>query len=210
MVAAQNYRDTLVANKQFPDGSQIIDVKLVPIDSRDHLWFWVVTFRVRQIGNPIEEIEIAVLMNGSVVQHDIHRRIDTGWPLPDAVVPERPDAITDTEILKQFIADLNPSRKYAGINIELTGILTRIPPDHPDLNTGQYFHFTTDDGTVLICDAPGGWRVRLNQQLEIKGKLLGYRNLKNDREPTWDGIQLFPGIKITSVGVARESSPIAR
>jgi hypothetical protein len=203
MLAAQEYRDQIVTARQFPAGSRIIEAKLTPFDSRNGVWFWTVRFRVEQVGNPIEDIEIAVLMDGSVVQHEIHRRIDTGWPLPDAQTPERPDVIDDIEILKQFVEGLNPTRKHAGLNIELTGVLTRIPSGHSDLNTGKHYHFTTDDGVVLACDPPGGWAVRVNQRLKIAGKLLGYRNL-NNREQSWDGLQLLPGIKITSVGVVQD------
>lgn len=203
MAKAQEYRNQLVAANQFPNGSQITIVNLVPFDAKENVWYWAVNFSTQQTGNPSSEIEIAVLMDGSVVPHRIHRRIDTGWPLPDATIPERPHGTTDATILDQFVAHLNPSRRFAGLTIELTGVLTRIPARHPDLNSGQRFHFTTDDGTMLICDPPGGWALRLDEKLKITGKLLGYRNL-NDREPTWDGLQLFPGIEINSVGLVRE------
>lgn len=202
MIYAQEYRDQIVATKQFPEGSRITDVQLIPFDSRNNVWYWSVNFRIEQVGNPVEEIEIGVLMDGSVVQHEIHRRINTGWPFPDAPIPKRPSKLTDVEILEEFVSELNPSRKHAGLNIELTGILTYIQSDHSDLSSGQRFHFTSDDGIVLICDPPGGWPLRLNQKIRITGKLLGYRDLDN-RDSPWGSIELLPGIRITSVGVAR-------
>lgn len=205
MVIAQRYRDQLVTAKQFPERSRIIETKLIPLDSRNHIWIWTVAFRVEQIGNPIEEMVITVLMDGKVVPFQIQRRVDTGFPPPDQEIVAHPSAVDDTEVLRVFIERLNSDRKHAGQTISLTGVLSRIPRGHEDLVSGRYYHFTTDEGVVLICEPPGGWALRLNQKLSISGKLLGYRDLDN-RDESWDGVFLHPGIQLHRVGVIRDPS----
>ena len=200
MIAAQTYRDQLVAAKQFPNGSTIIETKLIPFDARNGVWFWEIAFQVEQIGNPIEEIAVAVLMDGCVVPHVVRRRTDTGWPTPDQAITPHSSNQTDNQIVKEFIKNLNVDRKFAGQIVKLTGVVENIPAEHDHKKSGLYRHFKSNDGHTLIFWFPHGVPAKmLEGEVRITGKLLGFRDLSDSSE-SWDGLTLFPGIRATGLG----------
>lgn len=200
MILAQKYRDSLVIAKQFPAGSQITSSQLVPFDLDEGDWIWVITFTCVQVGNPIEEIEVAVLMDGTVAKPGVRRRVDTGWPPPDQVVVPHGSLLTDEELVAEFVSKLNADRSFAGQTVRLRGRLSLIPEGHEHRSTGLYRHFDTSDGITLLFWFPHGVpRSKLEGEIEISGKLLGFRDL-SDRSESWEGLRLYPGIRPSSVG----------
>jgi len=202
MVAASKYLDSLVGDGKFPDGAHIDEIELNPFDPDNGQWYYVVRFKLPIVGGTNPFIGIAVLMDGTVLAPGISDRIDIGWPLPNAEVADKPKDLTDTEILKQFISNLNPNRVFAGQTVEIIGRMEKIEWDHPHRNCGQRFHLILNDGTRIIFDPPGGWAIRYNVDLRVTGQLVGYRDL-SDRQSEWNGLDLVPGIRPSSIGVVR-------
>lgn len=200
MLIAQEYRDGLVARRQFPGGSHITAVQLAPWDPKSGTWVWRIEFTCVQYGNPIEHIEVAVLMDRSVVKHKIKRRVDTGWPPPDTNTQPHNSGLTDTEVISKFVENLNIDRQFAGQIVKVTGIVERIPEDHEHRKSGKYRHLKTSDGHNLIFWFPHGVpKSVFENEITVTGKLLGFRDLDN-RSESWDDLKLFPGIRGTGLG----------
>lgn len=200
MVIAQEYRDGLVDSNLFPDGSQITSIQLAPWNPESGTWVWRIEFTCVQYGNPIEHIEVVVLMDRSVVKHEIRRRIDTGWPPPDKTITPHESELTDAEIVSRFIKNLNTDRKFAGQTVRVTGVVQPIPDDHEHRKSGKYRHLKTTDGHTLIFWFPHGVpRSVFENELTVTGKLLGFRDLDN-RSESWDDLELIPGIRGTGLG----------
>ncbi len=203
MLAALKYRLQLADEKIFPNGGKIGSVALMPFDPEIGDWYWRVKFEVVQAGNEREWFDVTVLMDGSVKPLDVSRRLDKGWPPRDEKVAPHNGTKTDVEIVRTFVAELNPKRTFAGQDVEIQGIVRRIPDDQIDNETGHHLHFTTDDGTVLILGSYTAWPVTFGKRLSIQGRLVGYRNQNDDGE-SWEGLTLFPGIEFHGGGFAED------
>lgn len=192
-MAAQNYRDQLVARKEFRPGARIVKLTLRPCDAQRGDWFWSVLFHIEQAGQPIEHLEIAVAMDGKVIPLQVSRRIDVGWPLPDQLIPPHNSTLSDEQIVSEFIANLNVDRRFAGQEVTLTGRIESIPHGHEHLSTNLYLHFVTSDGEKLIF-TKSGRPGPFDREVTISGKLAGFRDTGN-RSESWDGVHLYPGIR---------------
>ncbi len=210
MVAADLYIKSLVAKKQFPSDYQISHLYLAPFDSTAGYWFWVVN--VDGLASPSQAIslDVGVRMDGTVVNPIRTERVDLGWPLPNADFSTivRPE-LTDLEIARQFVEHVNPERRYAGHLVTLMGQIEDIDPHDPHRCTRERLHLVLNDGTTLIADMPGGWAVKYGRDLEVSGRLTGYRDL-GEKQEAWEGLQLYPGIRITRSMPSSKSQPADR
>ena len=196
MLIAQEYRDGLVDTKLFPSGSQITSVELTPFDPESDIWVWRIEFICVQAGNPIEHIEVAVLMDKSVVQHKVTRRIDIGWPLPDKIVAPHNSGLSDSEVVSKFVKNLNVDRQFAGQIVKITGVIEYIPEGHKHRKSGKHQHLKTNDGQTLIVNFPYAFP---GKEITYTGRLIGFQDLEN-RSESWDDLELFPGIDVTGSG----------
>ncbi len=199
MVIAQRYFEANLSGDQFPSELAIDSVELTPFDPELGHWYWTVSQHSLQIGGFVPSIDLAVLMDGSVVKPVATERTDLGWPLPDATIPNRPKRLTDQQIVKQFVDEINPQRTFAGQIVELVGRLSEIPDDHVHNSTGCRFHLILDDGTVLIFKSPGGWPMKFDVDLDVRAQLIGLRAY-DERASSWDGLNLYPGVRVKRIG----------
>ena len=204
MAIAQDFRNAMVTAGQLGEGVLISAAKLVPIDVQNDIWVWRICFLGFEIPGPMDNISIDVLMDGTIAPLDIQKRIDCGWPTPDVQVAQIESDKSDAQIVDEFVANLNPERRHAGQEVELEGKLVPLAGSSPIQKTGLYYQFVTEQGVELACVPPGGWPIRLDKPLSVSGILLGYRNLELDRGESWDGLELHPGIKFTSIGVIKK------
>jgi hypothetical protein len=203
MVTADKFLRKTYTEMEFPNRTVIDSVELSPFDPENGHWFWTVRFRCLRVGGFVPSIDLAVLMDGSVVTPTETDRIDIGWPLPNADVDEKPPDKTDQQIVSTFVSDLNPHRSFAGQTVKIIGQVSRMPDGHLHQATGRRFHLILDDGSTLIFESPGGWAMRFDTDLEITGQLVGFREY-NERDPNWGDLTLYPGIRVRSIGVYRK------
>ncbi len=113
--------------------------------------------------------------------------------------------MTDNEITRDFVAKLNPARKYAGQIVTLDGKLTNIIDDNASSRTGFQVYFMLDDGTKLIVHTPLIMLQHPEKIGTITGELIGIRD-RRDESSSWDELELFPAIRIRRMGESSDPS----
>ena len=196
---AMTNADQFLRTTEFPAAS-IDSVELSPFAPDAGHWYWRVRFRSFRAGGFNPSIDLAVLMDGTVVTPTITDRLDIGWPLPGGDVDAKSSDLTDQQIATTFVSELNPSRTFAGQYVEVVGQLTQIPYGHVHQATGRRLHLTLDNGTILIVESSGGWPTRFETDLDVTGQLIGIRQC-GEQDPSWDNVTLYPAIRVDGIGV---------
>lgn len=194
MLIAQQYYQHNLSGEQYFDGLVIDSADLRLFDYEDGHWYWRVSFVSHGAGGFQPSIDLAVLMDGSVVEPTAAERTDLGWPLPNAEAPARPEGLTDDEIVRKFVTELNPKRTYIGQTVDLVGRLSRIPAGHAHERTYCGLHLVLSDGTLLVVKSHRELIPELGVERKIRAQLIGLRSY-SDSGPVWDGLTLYPGVR---------------